>query len=367
VAGAGATEEDALIRTVAEAAERCWAAYHGNEDVVRATHRELGRAALPIDEMLQISKLQYAERAYWNAAYPGRHAIPPPADPDLPVDWMKAANANRWAPAGLILLGHPDRSRAPWAHSRSSGLAFGSSMEEARTRALLEVVERDAVAIWWYNRLSYPDAISSASTWVREIESWLREQGRHLSFLDLSHDVAVPVVAAVSWNNVGREPVVGTGAGTTRAEAMESALREHLLCMVNMSMLAHTATTLGPSQLDHDALHMLMWNRTATVQSATWLLPTRAGTHVTRSRELRDSGGILQELIVRLERRHLMPLFFEPPRERSIGFVSRALVPAFRTTCARFAPGRLYDVPVKLRWIGEAREEHSLNPAPYPF
>ena len=39
---------------------------------------------------------------------------------------------------------------APWADS--NGNAAGSSPEDAVVQGFLELVERDAVALWWYNR-----------------------------------------------------------------------------------------------------------------------------------------------------------------------------------------------------------------------
>jgi ribosomal protein S12 methylthiotransferase accessory factor len=42
--------------------------------------------------------------------------------------------------------------------------------------------------------------------------------------------------------------------------------------------------------------------------------------------------------------------------------VARVIVPGLRHFYRRFAPGRLYDVPVKLGWRDRALSEHELNP-----
>jgi ribosomal protein S12 methylthiotransferase accessory factor len=42
--------------------------------------------------------------------------------------------------------------------------------------------------------------------------------------------------------------------------------------------------------------------------------------------------------------------------------VVRVVVPGLRHFYRRFAPGRLYDVPVKLGWCDRALSEHDLNP-----
>jgi oxazoline/thiazoline synthase len=42
--------------------------------------------------------------------------------------------------------------------------------------------------------------------------------------------------------------------------------------------------------------------------------------------------------------------------------VVRVIVPGLRHFWARYAPGRLYDVPVKLGWLPAPRRENEMNP-----
>jgi oxazoline/thiazoline synthase len=44
--------------------------------------------------------------------------------------------------------------------------------------------------------------------------------------------------------------------------------------------------------------------------------------------------------------------------------VAKVIVPGLRHFWARFAPGRLYDVPVRLGWISRPLAEEELNPVP---
>src|SRR5207244_11830440 len=44
--------------------------------------------------------------------------------------------------------------------------------------------------------------------------------------------------------------------------------------------------------------------------------------------------------------------------------VAKVIVPGLRHFWARFAPGRLYDVPVKLGWLPRPLAEEELNPVP---
>ncbi len=46
--------------------------------------------------------------------------------------------------------------------------------------------------------------------------------------------------------------------------------------------------------------------------------------------------------------------------------VARVIVPGMRHFYIRFAPGRLYDIPVKLGWLERPRTEAELNPVQPP-
>jgi ribosomal protein S12 methylthiotransferase accessory factor len=47
--------------------------------------------------------------------------------------------------------------------------------------------------------------------------------------------------------------------------------------------------------------------------------------------------------------------------------VVKVIVPGLRHFRPRLAPGRLYDVPLRLGWIGQPLTEDQLNPVPYFF
>ena len=47
--------------------------------------------------------------------------------------------------------------------------------------------------------------------------------------------------------------------------------------------------------------------------------------------------------------------------------VVKVIVPGLRHFWARFAPGRLYDVPVKMGWLKRPLREDELNPIPVFF
>ncbi len=47
--------------------------------------------------------------------------------------------------------------------------------------------------------------------------------------------------------------------------------------------------------------------------------------------------------------------------------VVKVIVPGLRHFWARYAPGRLYEVPVQMGWLNEPTAEEDLNPTPIFF
>jgi ribosomal protein S12 methylthiotransferase accessory factor YcaO len=71
----------------------------------------------------------------------------------------------------------------------SNGCAAGNTIEEAVLQGFLELIERDAVAIWWYNRISRPEVCIAGMNVgaLNKIKNVLDENWDYW-VLDLSHD-----------------------------------------------------------------------------------------------------------------------------------------------------------------------------------
>lgn len=116
----------------------------------------------------------------------------------------------------------------------SSGCAAGTSVEAATLRALLELIERDAVALWWRGgrrgRAIAPDgkAAAAANALLGQVRQGKTDRTSWL--LDITTDVEIPVVAALSADADGFGFAFGFGARLTLADAARAAIFE--LCQV---------------------------------------------------------------------------------------------------------------------------------------
>ena len=153
---------------MAEAFERYSGVFRADEIRKRATVAEMeaeGLEVLEPDRVLLFSDAQYEKRAEINALGNSFQIVPEPFDREQPADWspMWAPTSDRfvWLPTGLLyysynkLAPHDTPNRMAY-YADSNGCAAGNSREEAALQALLELVERDAVATWWYNQVQRP-------------------------------------------------------------------------------------------------------------------------------------------------------------------------------------------------------------------
>ena len=76
--------------------------------------------------------------------------------------WSLTHEAVKYLPTAFCYFGSPDDPAAAFCGADSNGNAAGSSPEDAVLQGFFELVERDSVALWWYNRLRRP-AVDLAS------------------------------------------------------------------------------------------------------------------------------------------------------------------------------------------------------------
>ncbi|GGE95631.1 YcaO-like family protein [Stappia taiwanensis] len=110
------------------------------------------------------------------------------------------------------------------------GVAAGRNAQDADCRAILEWIERDAVALWWRGgrrgRAVPLEELLSGETGARLTRYRAGVQGRRTWFLDLTGEIGVPVAAALSVDRQGQGFCYGFAARATPDAARLAALEE---------------------------------------------------------------------------------------------------------------------------------------------
>lgn len=112
--------------------------------------------------------------------------------------------------------------------ANSSGVAAHFKKEVATEKALLELIERDAIAIVWYSKkIVTTIPYDLASRGVRDRVNFWRSQNRNVKFLNFTLD-SVPVVVCLIISNDNRYPCLigGAAADYLFKDAMERSFNE---------------------------------------------------------------------------------------------------------------------------------------------
>ena len=368
-AGKGPTLVQARASALAESLERYSTEFTGSEFRTLGSYRELGSAAIHPNSVMGYSETQFLERDAWNARGSHFNSVPEPLDPDHPIPWTPVwsltEEREKLLPTQFLYFSGPTLSPEPrprCCRACSNGNAAGNNLEEAVLQGFLELVERDATAIWWYNRLNKPgvDLASFGQSYLTELAAHYQTLGRDLWALDLTHDLGIPVFAAVSCRQDTRGQVLfGLGCSLDPAVALLRAFAE--LNQFIAGIGPEAKAPLGDEET-------LRWLRTATPENQPYLAPD-PGVPAKRLQDFHNaaSGDLLvdiQHCKAVVEAKGMEMLVLDLTRADAGMPVVKVIVPGLRHFWARFAPGRLYEVPVAMGWLERPLAEAELNPNP---
>jgi ribosomal protein S12 methylthiotransferase accessory factor len=225
LAGSGESLVDALASCVGEGVERLSQVEQPGDVVARRFGREAAHQAMPAARGL-IEGLVAA------------HPLPPGTLVSMVRGRTLGSDRDVLLPADWCLRTQPQGPLAIPGAALSTGCAAGSSFETAAARALLELVERDAASLWWIGgQRPRPLAENGAAMaeGVRLLGA-LREDSRERAswLLDITTDLEIPSVAAISVDGDGRGLSCGLAARLTFEQAARAAILE--MCQMELAL-----------------------------------------------------------------------------------------------------------------------------------
>ncbi len=374
-AGKGSTAEQSRVSALCEAIERYSGAFHGDEIRCRRRLADFagnadGQAIHPNEVQLFSGwQLDHAEKI--NARGHPYNVVPPRFDPDRELDWSPVwsptRDRQRYLPTAMLYGMTPEQRGTAGLWADSNGCAAGNTLEEAVLQGFYELVERDAFAIWWYNRLQRPgvDLESFGDEYLASAPGYYREYHRDMWVLDLTGDLEIPAFVALSrrTDSETEDIIYGAGAHSDPQIAALRAVRELNQCL---TWVPRPGT--GHTRYGVDDPMCLWWWKNGKLADNPHLAPLpnarlRSSSDYAppETEDLRQDVEWCRGLV---EARGMEFLVLDQTRP-DIGMpVVRVIVPGLRHFWERFAPGRLYDVPVALGWTGQPLKESDLNPVP---
>lgn len=366
--GKGLSDAQARISCLAEAIERHACQWSGSERQRQARWRDLGDCAPDPRLLLQFSARQYAERQTLNQSLGSMGYIPEPFREEAIIDWSPAWSLRdddeRWLPSRFCYFDYRADNLPgdhPFCFADSNGCASGGSLEEAILQGFLELVERDAISLWWYNRLQRR-AIAAAGlddAFIARMRSHYAAIGRDFHLLDLTTDLGIPVAVALSATYSGGRILMGFGAHLDGRLAALRALTELNQILLFDGQNGQAASTADPDfqqWIDQQTLAGHPYLQAAN-EPPLEVCDLPRPHFATLDEALRHCIALVadkHDFIVQDLGRPELPLS-----------CVRVVVPGLCHFWNRRGALRLYEVPVAMGWRDRPSDESELNPIPF--
>jgi ribosomal protein S12 methylthiotransferase accessory factor len=237
--GKGATHIAAKVSAFMESAEY-WHAEFQTRPLRHESYRQLRREAAVVD----VTEL--APRAGLDSFGDGARETPARATfrPDLPEFWVEGVDLLRggpiWTPYDTVRLNKVGIDYASTLFRvASNGLASGNTVSEAALHGICELVERDALTLWWQSQRGPDDHLATkldldsvVDPVCRQLVGAFETAGLQLAVWDVTSDAAIPAYQCcvveredrAVWRPFG--PCWGYGAHTDPPVALSRALTE---------------------------------------------------------------------------------------------------------------------------------------------
>ncbi|MEW6497946.1 MAG: TOMM precursor leader peptide-binding protein [Cyanobacteriota bacterium] len=369
-AGKGKTDLQAKVSCLGEAIERYSGAYTGNEMRVRGKYSVMGKSAIHPYACIHYSESQYRKRQEWNQQHYLIQWIPEPFDEEQKIDWTPVWSLThqtfKYLPTAYCYYGYPIPKDHCFCGSDTNGNAAGNTKEEAILQGFMELVERDAVALWWYNRVQRPvlDLESFELPYLQTLKAYYKTLHRDFWVLDITSDLNIPAFAAISrrTNKQPEDILFGFAAHFDPKIALLRAVTE-------MNQMVFLSNADDPqAQATFSRQDMQSWCENATLENQPYLAPdAKATAKVYKDYPLYGSDDLREDVLkcVEIAAKHNLETLVLDQTRPDIGMsVVKVIVPGLRHFWAQLAPGRLYDVPVELGWLEAPLTEQQLNPIP---
>ena len=271
--------------------------------------------------------------------------------PERALSWCRATRpadgGEVWLPADICLRRPPEQRDFAPPFPLSIGSAAGPSRDAAALHGLLELIERDAASLWWRGgqlARSIPPQ-HNAGMVADELLQKLRHGAsplRRTWLLDITTDIGVPCIAAVSCRADGGGFAFGLAARPSLEAAVRSAILE--MCQGELAdvIVAAKRSERGDGALNaQDRIHL---QRAAINADRCGLLQPVAEHAVHLPFHATEASVIFELIVERLEKLEIDTFCIDLTRERFAVPVVRVIAPGLQLEPSEIITPRLGDM-----------------------
>lgn len=336
--GKGMSMAQSRASAMCEAVERYAAFHQGDEATVFAPGADLDAPCIRPQELAHFSERQCAR--FDTEKPPHAVAAASSMSPGQPAWWTPAwsltSDARRYLPLAFCFAHAPAQSQCHVGWT-SNGCAAGNTREEAILQGFLELVERDAAAIWWYGEIPRPAIdLGGLSDEIRKRIERTCGPPWEWWVLDITHDFGIPVAVAIGRHRHTGAWAIGFGCSPDRALACERALTE-------MSQLIAAGKTFA-------------------MQRTAFLMPADVGAAVPTPAARTDIAEEIRRCVGIAAGLGLETIVLDHTRPDIPLCTVKVVVPGLCHIWPELGNPRLYRVPVAMGWSDTPKRESDLNP-----
>lgn len=216
--------ELSYVVATAEAAER----YMGRIDFDEPVWGTADELPGDVMDMNRIPRLSERELAHEHCSI--RHY-----DPKSRIRWTRGLNLmtgkSTWVPLVMACYGVPAHDEERFVYRISTGFSVHSDPYAAILGGVMEIVERDAIALTWLQKLPLPPLSPECITAdARELLDWAERHFLPTRLFNATLDLGIPTVYAfqIAPHDPAVRQIIGAGTGHTLEEAAQRCLLELL-------------------------------------------------------------------------------------------------------------------------------------------
>lgn len=366
--GKGKTKLQAMIGCLAESVERYNSTFFDHPHIF-SKYENVPHKTFRPEELLLCSDAQYENRDLINSSVGTFNQIPKKYC-DSEIRWTKLhsleGKESAYFPTSYCFLNYPHNNEIELCPGDTNGCASGNTIEEAIVYAILELIERDAVAIWWYNKIQRAglrvESISSPS--LHGLIDVHRKQNKIFHLIDITSDFKIPTFLAISADQDGNHVHFGSSSHFDPIVAMTRAVHELNQMMVH--------TTLDGSFLRGNThptqKEFAKWLTEENLKDHPHLNPHTKSDFIPENYTKVDSCdflGAINDFNSMFRAKGLCPYWLNLSQVNIRFFTVKVIVPGLRHFWNRLGAGRLYDIPVELGLIPVPLREEQMNKIPY--
>ncbi|MBQ4876479.1 YcaO-like family protein [Pseudoalteromonas luteoviolacea] len=344
--GKGVSQAQSMASALCESIERKNAQFRNIIPSLLAHKSSLPHRSYSFHQLTPYSNHQYAKFAD-SADTESKRAQAVIKFDDEQINWQQTWSLSQNEPVYLpyvLCFANTPYEEDKYGKWHSNGCAAGNNIEEAIMQGLFELIERDAVAIWWYNQLPRPSFdLSSLDTNYLEPLHQTISANHEYWVLDLTIDTGVSVMAAIGKNKSTSGWVFGFGCHLKPELAAQRALTE--LCQLI------PIRDQNGAPFDFDA-----------IEKEDFLIPNSNSSALCP--KLEPSGDLKLDILAVVEQLKglgMETLVLDYSQEPIPIKTAKVFVPGLCHIWPQLGNQRLYSTPVKLGLRDEPLNENTIN------